>query len=123
MQRWYRSARLAARGKSASREPAQSGSAGGEIRAPKGRKKSCCEAFLHEKYVPLYITRRLRHVFRLAEIAPVIFICTKGDNFFFLLCQPQIRRDDRENTIFGHRREQARRNHMHAAKGQRFRLP
>src|SRR6478672_10051382 len=54
----------------------------------------------------------LADVFRLAQVAPVIFVGAEGLNLFTLRSQPQIRRDDREDAVFCEQRKDARRNYM-----------
>src|SRR5207248_1735922 len=44
----------------------------------------------------------LSNVFGSAEIAPIIFVGSKAENFFSLSCYMQIAVDDRKSTLLGH---------------------
>src|SRR5580700_163622 len=61
-------------------------------------------------------------ILRSAEISPVIFIRRKRDDILPRRSQSQVRRDNREPSIFRHHRQKARRNNVHTRKGQRLRL-
>ena len=57
-----------------------------------------------------------------AEIAPIIFIGAKGEDFFSLGSETQIGGDDGESALFSHHRKKARRNNVDAGKSQRLQL-
>src|ERR1700675_1060259 len=65
---------------------------------------------------------RLLHILRLAEITPIIFIGTEGEDFFSLSGETQIRGDDGECAVFSHHREKTRRNNVDAGESQRLRM-
>src|SRR5271166_5452937 len=66
----------------------------------------------------LQILSGLRHVLRLAQIAPIIFIGAKSEDLFSLGSEPQIRGDDGERAFFAHHPKQTRRNNVDAGKSQ-----
>src|SRR5271163_3391042 len=70
----------------------------------------------------LEIESGLCHIFRLAQIPPIIFIGAETRDLFALVSQTKIGIDDREDTIFGDHRKKARRNNVNAGKGQRVHI-
>ena len=66
----------------------------------------------------LQVMSRLLHILGLAEIAPIVFIGTEGEDFFSSGGETQIRGDDRECAVFSHHRKKARRNEVDARKCQ-----
>src|SRR5579864_1880205 len=62
---------------------------------------------------------RLKHMFWLAQIAPVIFVGTKRSNYLSRSCQPQIGSDDGKDAILGQHWEESWRDDVDAGKCQR----
>ena len=58
----------------------------------------------------------------LAEITPIIFIGAKGEDFFSVGSETQIRGDDGESALFTHHRKKTGRNDVNAGKSQRLQL-
>lgn len=58
------------------------------------------------------------HIIQSPEVPPLIFVGTKGEDFFAPSGEAQIRSDDGEHTFFGHQREEARRNDVDAGESQ-----
>ena len=56
------------------------------------------------------VFRGLRDVFRLAHVAPVIFIGWESEDLFSVRRQTQVRRYDRESSLFRQQFKQARRD-------------
>ena len=74
------------------------------------------------KNVLVQILSGLRYIFRLAEIAPIVFVGAKGDKCFSQGSKTQIRVDNGEGPMLRHRPKQTRRNHVNAGESQRLRV-
>ena len=73
-----------------------------------------CAEHLTLNKICFYVLFGLLDIFRLAQIAPVVFVGAEGLNLFTLRCQPQICRDDGENAFFSQQRKDPRRDHVNA---------
>jgi hypothetical protein len=80
-------------------------------------------AEISQKNVLLQVLASLQHIFRFAEIAPIIFIGPKGEDFFSAASQTQIRGDDGERSLLNCHREKTRGNNVDAGKSQCLHLP
>ncbi len=78
---------------------------------------------LGEKDVLLQILLGLHHVFRLAEIAPIIFVGPKGKDSLALGGKAQVGRDDGESAYFSHHCKKTVGNYMDAGESQRLHVP
>src|ERR1035437_4958231 len=64
------------------------------------------------------VARRLQYALRTAEVAPVVFIRAKGEDFFFFGGEMQIGGNDGKGALLFDLREDARREDVNAGKGQ-----
>src|SRR5271157_4056944 len=76
--------------------------------------------WLLERALALQVVRGLRHIFRLAEIAPIVFIGAKGDDCFSAGSNTQIGSDDGEGAFLRHHRQKTRRDYVDASESQRL---
>lgn len=53
-----------------------------------------------------------------AKIAPVVFVCAEGEDFFSVGSEAQVGIDDRKGAFFGEHREEARGNDLDAGEGE-----
>src|SRR5689334_3295743 len=61
-------------------------------------------------------------MFGTAEVAPVILVGAECEDLFSCGSETQVSVDNRENTFLVHQREQAWRNRVNSAKGERSRI-
>ncbi len=53
------------------------------------------------------------------EVAPIVVVGAEGKDFFALGGEAEVGVDDGEDALLGHHRQQARRDHVDAGKGER----
>jgi hypothetical protein len=64
----------------------------------------------------------LRHLVRPAEIAPIIVVGAKAENFIFRGSDAKITVDDRESAVLSYHGNKARRNDVDSRKSKRLRI-
>jgi len=71
-----------------------------------------------QKNLLLQIEGGLGEVGGAAEVAPVVFVGAKGENFFSLGGEAEVGVDDGEDAFFGDHREEAGRDDVDAGEGE-----
>src|ERR1700681_4658936 len=80
--------------------------------------RRCADVGCLSDQIIFYILLGLADTFRLAQVAPIVFVGAESLNLFTLSGQAQICRNDRENAFFRKQREYPRRDHVNAGEGQ-----
>ena len=68
------------------------------------------------------ILRCMLEIVRPTEIAPIIFVGAKGQDFLALPSESQVGSDDRKHVLLCHHGQQSRRNYVYTAKRTCLRL-